>query len=341
MLSRIEDIIDSKVSSFVNMRSSKVNDSSLGQFIEVCTSDHVKRMTEEARREVKWVDGKVVKSKRYNDIKKSLPCFSLSGYFSSGIRKDIDIIKNGLMCIEVDGINPALVDDVKEYFYNLPYTIIISKSLSGLGVYAIISYDYHYRNTKEVMIALQGDLDSDLYEMFGVRLDSACNNVGRLRVCCYDEEMIAKDFFEVYDYKDYRDVTFLNIDRMLGDKVEEPVQKVPSKLKNADYEVIYDIKPFEHLHHKDRLRLYASCQAISDNIKYDTHNLWMFLMRNMAPGQHSLQYYIEEPLKCKWNKYKFIDKSICNRVGIFFRRKEYAPQVVIDNKREVGDFWNI
>lgn len=124
-------------------------------------------------------------------IKKELPCCTISASFKDRRSLDNIVRKNKLICLDVDRHTKSkkkkcnlCVDMllVKEMFMEHPCTLYVGKSVSGDGIYAIIRiYDEerlveYFENFKESLSRI------------GVNIDESCKDYTRLRIYSYDPD---------------------------------------------------------------------------------------------------------------------------------------------------------
>ena len=125
------------------------------------------------------------------EIKKSLPCCTISANFET--RRSLDNIKqkNKLICLDVDRHTKSkkktcntCVDMllVKEMFMEHPCTLYAGKSVSGDGIYAIIRI-HDEEKLKEYFEFFRKSLSR-----IGVNIDESCKDYTRLRFYSYDPD---------------------------------------------------------------------------------------------------------------------------------------------------------
>ena len=125
------------------------------------------------------------------EIKKSLPCCTISANFET--RRSLDNIKqkNKLICLDVDRHTKSkkktcntCVDMllVKEMFMEHPCTLYAGKSVSGDGIYAIIRI-HDEEKLKEYFEFFRKSLSK-----IGVNIDESCKDYTRLRFYSYDPD---------------------------------------------------------------------------------------------------------------------------------------------------------
>lgn len=122
----------------------------------------------------------------------------LCGYSKADIVSRINLI-----VLDIDpGENEVLKDaevlnKYKREIFSLPYVYAVLKSASGKGIFAIIPVE---NTNDETFLGYFKALEQEFIERFGLRLDTACKNVNRLRYITYDEEPLIKQNGEIEYY---------------------------------------------------------------------------------------------------------------------------------------------
>lgn len=325
---------EKKVGFFQNYTSQSAVARPLHAVIEIVTSDTMRRITEGARMSVLYNEQSHKKeaTEYYNDIKvHHTPAVQPSLlYDNDGVRKsaktcpNINEYASGIICVEVDNINPCDVERLKYYFITRPYVFFTAASLSGCGAYAFIEYDTN-NPISGVFEALKEELNEELMINFGEVLDGQCKDATRFRGLAYDVRYLTKETNSVYT-------------KCVVEEAKEV--KVKKEVHLTDFETQYyyrwEYTPcvFRHLNHTERLRLFACVNAIYENDCVKVDEMWRTLMNNMQGGKHSTQHYINEPVKGKWSScFCFLDKSIYTEAG--FSRHD---NVIKGLPKNFGDF---
>lgn len=118
--------------------------------------------------------------KRRDELKKLLPAVTISGVFTER-NQDLLISHSGFIQIDIDHFTDkgALITD--------PYTYAIFKSASGGGLAIIVKINPE-KHTESFRW-----LRNYYYQSFGIRIDSAPQNVASLRFASYDPELIVNE----------------------------------------------------------------------------------------------------------------------------------------------------
>lgn len=122
----------------------------------------------------------------YTALKQTLPCTMYTCHTGmSKSEKDIESLLPFLV-IDVDHLKEEEIDTIKHKLYGLPYVFLVSKSVSGLGVWAL-AYIAYPEKAKATYKSLIVDM-----QKIGIEIDKQCNNINRLRFLSYDEDLLVK-----------------------------------------------------------------------------------------------------------------------------------------------------
>lgn len=123
-------------------------------------------------------------------------------------KEDIESV-NDIIVLDIDlGDNLKLDNESKllEYrqlIFNLPYVYAVSLSCRGKGFYVVILTDNQGSNIEESKAKFLGHfyaLEKDLYDNYGLTVDSQCKNINRLRFISYDDNILVKENKEIEYY---------------------------------------------------------------------------------------------------------------------------------------------
>ena len=183
-----------KCSCFRNIQSKKAS--------EIITlADFVER--------IKTHDDKVIKArayleagnrKGYDAAKRALPAYTIGRTFDRNERSNQNAQVQGVIVIDVDGIDPSIVDAVRDALALYPSCLLSAISCSGAGVFAVIKVDPDLPASREGVEALQQDVTAylrsrfqdELSEKFG-HVDASCKDLARLRITTYDPDCVANE----------------------------------------------------------------------------------------------------------------------------------------------------
>lgn len=141
-----------KCSCFRNIQSKKAS--------EIITlADFVER--------IKTHDDKVIKArayleagnrKGYDAAKRALPAYTIGRTFDHNERSNDNAHSQGVIVIDVDGIDPSIVDAVRDALALYPSCLLSAISCSGAGVFAVIKVEPDLPASREGVEALQQDV---------------------------------------------------------------------------------------------------------------------------------------------------------------------------------------
>lgn len=134
------------------------------------------------------------KEKR-NELKRQLPCITVSGIFEPTRKRENLTEHSGLLCIDIDGQDNRHIQNfanLKNQLSKLDEVLYCGISASGNGYFAIIPIKYPQYH-KEHFKALQNDFNN-----YGIIIDSNCGDVTRLRCYAYDAKPYINENAKVY-----------------------------------------------------------------------------------------------------------------------------------------------
>jgi len=233
----------------------------------------------------------VYHSKEQKAYKEQFPCWFTGGIFPMLQTEDKDILEySNILAIDIDKIdNPKLdIYDIKNKIFELPYVFLVSKSISGEGIYALVLledgqytkeyYDYLVRLWKK---------------LFDVNIDSKCTNIGRKRFLSYDNDILIKD--PETDIKEWKL-------KYIPPKIEP---KKPSLLQQGEQEKQYSLV------HKAIWYLLNHGYSI-DNINTDkAYNVWYHIgcdFRHFDDGENMFITFSNNTSKYKDSINKILSK---------------------------------
>lgn len=130
-------------------------------------------------------------SDEQKSYKQKFPCWFVGGVFPFKKTEDKDILEySNLLAIDIDKKdNPDIdIDNIKKKIFELPYVVMVSKSISGEGIYALVLVE-DGKYTKEYYTYI-----SKLWsQKFNLIIDDQCTNIGRKRFISYDDDLLIKD----------------------------------------------------------------------------------------------------------------------------------------------------
>jgi hypothetical protein len=128
-------------------------------------------------------------------LKKGLPAITPSGIFRGKRMTDSLVKHSGLICVDIDAKDNAEVtgfNNLKEHIAYLDCAAYCGLSVSGKGFFVIIPIACPKKH-KEHFEALKID-----FAACGLKIDSACGDVSRLRFASYDDQPYINQFAKPY-----------------------------------------------------------------------------------------------------------------------------------------------
>lgn len=123
-------------------------------------------------------------------FKQKFPCWFTGGIFPINKTYDKEILEySNILAIDIDKKDNTNIDlnEIKQKIFNLPYVFLVSKSISGKGIYALILLE-DGKKTKQYYMYLY-----KLWKfLFNINIDQQCNNIGRKRFISYDNDLLIK-----------------------------------------------------------------------------------------------------------------------------------------------------
>lgn len=126
-----------------------------------------------------------------SDLKKRLPCATVSARCPKGRKESDPFEHTGLICVDIDGKdNPHFPngDAIKEAVCSVAEVAYCSLSASGNGCFALIRIAYpdlhaeHFRALERLFM-----------QRLGIAIDGQCGNIKRLRFASYDPAPYVND----------------------------------------------------------------------------------------------------------------------------------------------------
>lgn len=133
-------------------------------------------------------------------FKQQFPCWFVGGIFPLLKTEDKDILEySNVLAIDIDKKDNPNIDlnEIAKKIFELPYVFLVSKSISGQGIYALV-------------LLKDGQFTKDYYnylsklwtKQYNIKIDEQCKNIGRKRFISYDDNiMIKNDNDEITEWK--------------------------------------------------------------------------------------------------------------------------------------------
>ena len=226
-------------------------------------------------------------SKEQKDYKIDFPCWFVGGLFPIEKTEDEDIISySNILSIDIDKKDNKDIDinKIKNELFKLPYVFMISKSISGEGIYVLILVE-DGKYTKEYYTYI-----SNLWsKQYNLNIDNQCTNIGRKRYISYDDNLLIKD--------DNIDITPWKFKHIV--KEEKPVQQ--------SLFLSYHPKQFSsnNLAQKAIWKLLNDGYSIDDMNGDKLYNIWY----HVACDFHHFEDGLEMFIRFSNNSTKYKDKN--------------------------------
>lgn len=181
----------------------------------------------------------------YKEKKKQYPNWIVSGIYPIKEINDSSTVEwSNIIAIDIDKSDNENIDleDVRKKIFELPYVFAVLKSISGLGLYALVLVE-DGKYTKEYYKYI-----TKLWnQKYGLNIDTQCNNISRKRFIGYDEEAtkwIKPDDEDIIPWKlkyiepkeEPKKQSILDLPRTFNDN-KELVRKAIWKLLNKGFSI--------------------------------------------------------------------------------------------------------
>lgn len=124
----------------------------------------------------------------YKERKKFYPNWIVSGTYPLRQINDNSTVEwSNIIAIDIDKHDNETIDlnEIRKQIFELPYVFAVLKSISGLGLYALILVE-EGQYTKEYYKYITRLWN----QKFGLSIDTQCNNISRKRFIGYDEDVL-------------------------------------------------------------------------------------------------------------------------------------------------------
>lgn len=195
------DILNKKFSVLVNVDGYIHHRNGLTDYTQpVRTLQWIIKLGKDYKRPIDRLRSMEYHSNEQKAYKEKFPCWFTGGIFPMMQTEDKDILEySNILAIDIDKCdNPDIdINKVKTDIFELPYVFMVSKSISGEGIYALILLE-------------DGKFTKEYYEYivklwkqkFNINIDSKCTNIGRKRFISYDDEILVKqDDIDIKEWK--------------------------------------------------------------------------------------------------------------------------------------------
>lgn len=265
--------------------------------------DKTKHIVDQARQHLENGEDDV-----YQAIKATLPCTMFTCKAKGSKAKDDITELLPILVLDIDHIDD--VDAMKKKVFSLPYVFLVSKSVSGHGVFAL-AYIAYPDKAKEQYKAMKQDLEKE-----GIILDKNTNNINRLRYMSYDNQIYIKPIdAEIEPY------TKCFIKRDL--KCQDSTKSVSKILGPSGYDIEWTRDEADaediYIEHSERWRLFNALSRITKDDE-EFKKEWEYCCGHiLEQNGHTLQYYKDlfdnTDWKSKLTGNEYIDKELLGHFG--------------------------
>lgn len=131
-----------------------------------------------------------------SNLKRTLPCVTISGVFQNGHKEANLVEHSGLICMDFDALdNPKIVGNVDEWRNKIgqdQYVRLSFISVSGTGFAVVV--EIH----PSAHLDSFNELSAYFYSQYGLVADKACKDVSRLRFVSYDPDLVINNNYQRY-----------------------------------------------------------------------------------------------------------------------------------------------
>lgn len=163
----MDSIFNRKITIYDNVKSTSGRDATLAEFL-LLGKEHDALITQ-----IRNTEDDAERRK----LKNQLPCATISGTFEGGHKAENLKEHSGLLCLDIDHINP---DEVMPMLQEMEIISYASLSVSGKGIFAIVKLEYPEKHTE------QYEALKVAFEYMGITLDKQTGDVSRLRYVSHD-----------------------------------------------------------------------------------------------------------------------------------------------------------
>lgn len=252
----------------------------------------------------------------YRAIKDTLPCtmYTMHANGSKSIKDMTELLP--FVVLDVDHIEENEVENMKKKLFDLPYILLSSKSVSGLGVWALAYIEFPEKS-KETLKSIAKDLMK-----IGIKIDDNTMNVNRLRYISYDENVLVKPAHtEIEAYSKY-----VQTEKLKPKSHVDSLKKITKV--NSTYDTTWtkeDPGEVSYIEHQMRWRLFNSLSRIcKDEKEFKEEWEWCCDHLEEANG-HTTQWYKDLFDKSDWKSLltgnEYIDRELLEKFGYTIKFK--------------------
>lgn len=167
-------------------------------------------------------------------LKKSLPAFTPSGTFKERRKIDNLIQHNGIIHLDIDGVEQKELQGILEKVNSCPFTFASFISPRGSGIKVFVKAEVNSETHGKVWKKLD-----DLYsEIIGFRTDNKCKDVSRLCFFSYDPDMYINEESEVFKWSTVENQKPITMDENKLEACQEFTEKKETYVKGNRHNFI-------------------------------------------------------------------------------------------------------
>lgn len=134
--------------------------------------------------------------------KKNLPCWLLTGELKDRVC-DANVTSNELLTIDIDHIDPQIINIVKEELIKIPFVVLVARSVSAQGLFAFMKVCKSKKENKQYCLDIYNEIEEYLNTVLlsqniylttdegecvpaVINIDRSCYNLSRRRFESYD-----------------------------------------------------------------------------------------------------------------------------------------------------------
>ena len=211
-------------------------------------------------------------------LKTSLPAGIVSAVVENGIGADNVILRNGVVCIDIDAQdNPAITDwqAFKQEIAKSRFIAYVGLSISGLGVFAMIPiadpeqhrqhYDAIVQDFKAATFTFMQSGETEPTTLKGVNLDPKTSNIASKRFVSYDPQ------------------PYINTEAQVYCKTYEPPKAAPRFQTPYNGSKTWSVREW-----LDRHRIAYNVRSWNGGYKYIVSCPWYYLHSSRSKGESAV-----------------------------------------------------
>lgn len=269
---------------------------------------------------------------KVKDLKASLPAGIVSAVVENGIGADNVILRNGVVCIDIDAQDNPAITDWQAFKYEIAksrFIAYVGLSISGLGVFAMIPiadperHKEHYESIvqdfKAATFTFKQSSETEPTTLKGVKLDTTTSNIASKRFVSYDPQ------------------PYINTEAQVYCKTYEP----PKALSRYSHQYIGS-KTFNLEEWLDVHGISYNVKSKGDGTQYIVTCPWHDLHSSRSKGESVIYRHPNGAIgyncmhsHCEgkdWHAYREFYEPRAGRTNIIGTRREFSPEQIAEWK---------